>query len=151
MLRTKLNDMLKHAMKERDQSMVSTIRLVNAAIKERDIEARGKGNPDGINEAEILSLLQSMIKQRNESIKMYSQGGREELAAREQQEIRIIELFLPEQFDEEEMLEKINEEIKTHGAESMKDMGKIMGVLKEKYAGQMDFGKASGMVKSALA
>ena len=150
MLRTRLSDTLKFSMKEKNERSVSTLRLILAALKDQDIAARGKGNNEGLSDDQILSLLQSMIKQRRESIKLYEQGGRMELAQREAEEIGVIEEFLPEQMSHDEMAIVITRIIGEVGAESLKDMGKAMGALKEQYAGQMDFAKASAMVKERL-
>jgi len=150
MLRTRLSDTLKFSMKEKNERSVSTLRLILAALKDQDIAARGKGNKEGLSDDQILSLLQSMIKQRRESIKLYEQGGRMELAQREAEEIGVIEEFLPEQMSHDEMAIVITRIIGEVGAESLKDMGKAMGALKEQYAGQMDFAKASAMVKERL-
>ncbi len=150
MLRTRLSDTLKSSMKERNERSVSTLRLILAALKDQDIAARGKGNKEGLSDDQILSLLQSMIKQRRDSIKLYEQGGRMELAQREAEEIAVIEEVLPEQMSDDEMATVITGIIGEVGAESLKDMGKAMGALKEKYAGQMDFAKASAMVKERL-
>ena len=150
MLRTRLRDTLKFSMKEKNERSVSTLRLILAALKDQDIAARGKGNKEGLSDDQILSLLQSMIKQRRESIKLYEQGGRMELAQREAEEIGVIEEFLPEQMSHDEMAIVITRIIGEVEAESLKDMGKAMGALKEQYAGQMDFAKASAMVKERL-
>ena len=150
MLRTRLSDTLKSSMKEKNERSVSTLRLILAALKDQDIAARGKGNKEGLSDDQILSLLQSMIKQRRESIKLYEQGGRMELAQREAEEIGVIEEFLPEPMSHDEMAIVITRIIGEVGAESLKDMGKAMGALKEQYAGQMDFAKASAMVKERL-
>ena len=150
MLRTRLSDALKAAMKEKDRRSVSTLRLILAALKDRDIAARSKGNQDGVSDDEVLGLLQSMIKQRRESIGFYEQGGRMELAQGEAEEISVIEKFLPEQMSEEEMATVITGVVGEVGAESLKDMGKVMTALKEQFAGQMDFGKASAIVKERL-
>ncbi len=150
MLRTRLSDALKIAMKGKDAPTVSTLRLILAAIKDRDIAARGKGNKDGVTDDEVLSLLQSMIKQRHESISLYEKGGRMELAHREAEEIAVIEKFLPEQMGDEEMVAVITAVIGDVGATSLKDMGKAMAALKENHAGTMDFSKASAMVKERL-
>ena len=148
--REEFNAALKEALKEKNQTAMSTIRLILAALKDRDIAARGQGNAEGIDENEILSMLQSMIKQRQESAKTYCDAGREELAEREEAEIEVIQKFLPKQLGNEDIEAAISDAIKQTGASSIKDMGKIMGVLKEKYAGQMDMGKASGIVKKKL-
>ncbi len=150
MLRTRLHDALKISMKGKDGRSVSTLRLILAAIKDRDIAARGKGNQEGLSDDEVLSLLQSMIKQRHESIKLYEKGGRMELAQGEAEEISVIEEFLPEQMSGDEMATVITGVLADVGAESLKDMGKVMTALKEKFAGQMDFGKASAIVKERL-
>ncbi len=150
MLRTRLSDALKAAMKERNERSVSTLRLILAALKDQDIAARGKGNKEGLTDDQVLGLLQSMIKQRRESIKLFEQGGRMELAQREAEEIAVIEEFLPEQMSDDEMAAVITGIIGEVGAESLKDMGKAMGALKEQYAGQMDFAKASALVKERL-
>ena len=150
MLRKRLNDALKTAMKAKDQVTLSTVRLILAALKDRDIAARSKGVMDGIGEDEILGMLQSMIKQRRESIALYEKGGRLELAEQEAQEIAIIEQFLPSQLGEAEMNEAIKSTIQEVGANCLKDMGKCMTTLREKYAGRMDFAKASAKVKETL-
>jgi hypothetical protein len=138
-------------MQNKDQVSLSTIRLITAAIKDRDIAARSNGNDQGISDAEILSLLQSMVKQRQESSKTYTDAGRPELAEREEAEIEVIERFLPQQMSEEETGAAIETIIAETGASSIKDMGKVMNALKEKYAGQLDMAKAGGLVKSKLA
>ena len=150
MLRARINDALKLAMKAKEKHTVSTIRLILAALKDRDIAARSKGNNDGVSEDEILSMLQSMIKQRQESVQMYEKGGRAELAEQEFSEIVIIRSFLPEQMDETAIEAAVQEIIDDLSANSLKDMGKVMGALKEKFAGQMDFSKASAKVKLRL-
>ena len=150
MLRERINDELKTAMKAGDKRRVSTLRLVNAAIKNADIEARGHGK-EPLNEADLLSLLQKMIKQRQESVELYDKGGRAELAAQEREEIAIISAYLPKQMSDDDVKAAISGVIAETGAAGMKDMGKVIGVLKVKFAGQMDFGKASGLVKVALA
>jgi len=150
MIRTRLNDALKAAMKAKDALSVSTLRLILAALKDRDIAARAKGKKDGISDDEVLGLLQSMIKQRRESIAAYEKGGRMELAQQEAGEIAIIEGFMPEQMTDKEMADAIDAVIAGVGATSLKDMGKAMGALKAQYAGKMDFGKASTLVKARL-
>jgi len=151
MLRTELNEALKTAMKEKDETSVSTLRLIVAALKDRDIAARSKGNQDGIGDDDILGLLQSMVKQRRESIDLYEKGGRVELAQKEAEEIAVIERFLPAQMADGEMAAAIANVVEETGAESIKDMGKVMGALKQRYTGSMDFSKASQMVKEKLA
>ena len=152
MLREQLNDTLKEAMKSKDPTTVSTLRLINAAIKDRDIADRTKGGIDeeGISDDDILQLLQSMIKQRHDSIDAYTKGGRNELADQEAQEIEVIERFLPEQLGDEEMTAAVNGVIEAVGAENLKEMGAVMAKLREDFAGQIDFGKASGIVKKRL-
>ena len=151
MIRDQLSNALKTSMKEKKQVAVSTLRLIQAAIKDRDIAARSKGVDDGISDDEILQVLQTMVRQRNESIEMYKKGDRDELAAREAQEIDVIQGFMPRQLDDAEMDTAIAEVIEATGAESIKDMGKAMGALREQYAGQMDFGKAGAALKQRLA
>ena len=149
MLRDDINNALKDAMKARDERRVSTLRLVNSTLKNADIEARGAGKPPLI-DSEVLPVLQKMIKQRQESVELYQKGNRADLVKQEQEEIAIISGYLPKQMSEAEMTAAIEAAIKETGAAGMKDMGKVIGVLKAKYAGQMDFGKASGLVKAAL-
>ena len=148
--REEFNAALKTALKSKDQTAMATIRLILAALKDRDIAARSKGKADGIGESEILSMLQSMIKQRQESAKTYCDAGREELAEREEAEIEVIQGFLPKQMSEDEVKSAIDKIVEDTGASDIKDMGKVMGVLKSQYAGQVDMGKASGMVKAKL-
>ncbi|WP_096704040.1 GatB/YqeY domain-containing protein [Magnetospirillum sp. 15-1] len=150
MLRQQLNDALKAAMLGKDARTVSTVRLILAALKDRDIAARPKGVADGIGEDEIRQMLQSMIKQRRESITMYEQGGRPELAKQEAEEIAIIERFLPRQMDEAEIAAAVKAAIAATGAGGIKDMGKVMAALKEGHAGSMDFAKAGAVVKKEL-
>ena len=151
MLRARLNDDLKDALKGKDQLAVATLRLILAALKDRDIAARGKGNSDGVRDEEILELLQKMVRQRRESIEAYRNGGRQDLAEREAAEIEVIKRFLPKELDESEVQSAIEQTIAELQANSIKDMGKVIGTLKERYAGRMDFGKASQMVKQRLA
>ena len=141
---------MKQALKNKDQAALSTMRLIMAALKDRDIAARGNGNPDGISDDDILGLLQTMIKQRSESAKMYRDGDRPELADAEEAEIVIINGFLPTQLTDEEMRSAITSAIDQADAKSVKDMGQVMGFLKTNYAGQMDFSAASQAVKAAL-
>ena len=150
MLRTQINNTYKVAMKQKETIAVSTLRLIQAAIKDRDIAARSKGNTDGISDDEVLSLLQSMIKQRRDSIEAYEKGGRMELAQREAEEISIIEGFLPAQMNDDEIAAAVDSVISDVEATTLKDMGKVMATLKEQFTGQMDFGKASGAVKAKL-
>lgn len=150
MIREQIKEKLIAAMKAKDEKTTGTLRLINAAIKDKDIDARAKGVTDGIDDAGVMSLLQSMIKQRRESIDMYTKGGRADLAAGEQAEIDLIQSFLPQQMSDEEVREALKSIIAETGAASIKDMGKVMGVLKAKYAGRLDMGKASGLIKSLL-
>ncbi len=149
MLRDDINNALKEAMKAKDERTVSTLRLVNSTLKNADIEARGAGKP-ALGDAEVLTVLQKMIKQRQESKELYEKGNRPELAQQEGDEIAIIAAYLPKQMSDDEMKAAIAAAVTETGAAGMKDMGKVIGALKGKYAGQMDFGKASGMVKAAL-
>ena len=149
-LRTQFNDSLKDAMRAKDQRAVSTIRMILAGLKDRDIAARPRGVTDGIDEAEILSMLQALVKQRNESAALYEQGNRPELAQQEREEITVIERFLPKQMTDEESATAIDGIVAELGASSIKDMGKVMAELKARHAGQMDFAKAGGLVKARL-
>jgi uncharacterized protein YqeY len=151
MLRVQLNDALKEAMKARDQRTVSTVRLILAALKDRDIAARTKGVTDGIGEEEIVEMLHKMVRQRREAIELYERGGRLELAQQEQEEIAVIERFLPKQMSEAEMAAAVAEAVSKTGAATLKDMGKVMGELKQRYTGRMDFAKAGQLVKQKLA
>jgi uncharacterized protein YqeY len=150
MLRDRLSDTLKTAMKAGDKPRVSTIRLIQAALKDKDIEARGLGK-DPLSDDDILALLQKMTKQRQESIAIYDANSRPELAEGERAEVAIIGEFLPQQLGEDEMRAAIKAAIAETGAASVKDMGKVIAKLRAEHAGRMDFGKASGMVKEALA
>jgi uncharacterized protein YqeY len=150
-MRTRLNEALKEAMRNKDQRAVSTVRLILAALKDRDIAARGRGNMDGIPDDEILQMLQTMIKQRRESIGLYEQGGRLELAEQEREEIAVIERFLPQQLGEQETRDAIRGVMADVGAAGIKDMGKVMAELRARYAGRMDFGRASALAKEMLA
>ena len=149
-MREKISNALKEALRAKDRVALSTMRLIAAALKDRDIAARSKGNTEGISDDEVLSLLQSMIKQRRDSIEAYEKGGRMELAQREAEEISIIESFLPAQMNDIEIAAAVEGVISNVEATTLKDMGKVMAVLKEQFAGQMDFGKASGAVKAKL-
>jgi uncharacterized protein YqeY len=148
-LRDNINNALKDAMKARDERRVSTLRLMNAAIKNADIEQRG-GGKEPLNEAELMSLFQKMIKQRQESVELYEKGGRAELAKQEREEIEIIGSYLPKQMSDVEAGVAISAIIKEINAQTMKDMGKVMAALRERFAGQMDFGKASAKIKDLL-
>ncbi|MEP4191138.1 MAG: GatB/YqeY domain-containing protein [Sneathiella sp.] len=150
MLRTKLKDSLKEAMKSKNKRKTSTLRLILATLKDRDIAGRDKGSEDGINDEEILQMLTTMVRQRRESNKAYEEGGRIDLATSEKEEIEIISEYLPKQFGEVETKKAVEETIAEIGAEGLKDMGKTMGALKAKYAGRMDFSKANAFVKATL-
>lgn len=150
MLRTKLSQMVNEAMRAKNQAAVSTLRLISAAIKDRDIAARSDGITDGVDDDEIQLLLQKMIKQRQESIRLYEEGGRIELAQQERDEIAIIKGFLPKQLSDEEIAAEVDKVIAETSAASMKDMGPLMAALRARYAGIMDFGKASVIAKSRL-
>ncbi len=150
MLRTRLTDALKTAMKDKDGMSTATLRLILAALKDRDIAQRGKGDKITISDDEVLGMLQSMIKQRRESIALYEKGGRMELAQQEAEEIAVIEEFLPEQMGADEMAAVIDAIIGETEAASLKDMGRVMAALKESHAGSMDFSKASALVKERL-
>jgi uncharacterized protein YqeY len=150
MLRDDINAHVKEAMKARDERRLTTLRMINATIKNADIDARGQGKPP-LGDAELLALLQKMIKQRQESVALYEKGGRAELAAQERAEIAVIEAYLPKQMSEDEVKAAVAEIIFETGASGIKDMGKVIGALKGHYAGRMDFGKASALVKAALA
>ena len=151
MLRTRLSEALKEAVKAQDKRAISTLRLILAALKDRDIAHRTvDADDDGINEENILQLLQSMIKQRQDSIEAYTKGGRTELANNEAEEITIIRRFLPEQMSDELIVGAVREIISSLDASTIKDMGKVMGALRQQYSGRMDFGKASVLVKEEL-
>lgn len=148
MLRDDINQALKEAMKAKDERTVSTLRLVNSTFKNGDIEARASGKT--LSDADLLPVLQKMIKQRQESKELYEKGGRPELAQQEAEEIAIITAYLPKQMSDAEMAAAIEAAIAQTGATAMKDMGKVVGALKAKFAGQMDFAKASALVKGKL-
>lgn len=147
-LRDEFTASLKEAMKAGDKLKVSTLRLITSALKDRDIEARGAGKT--LNDDDILALLQKMVKQRQESLKIYQEAGRSDLAEQEEGEITIIQSYLPQQMDEGAVSSAINSIIAEIGAASIKDMGKVMATLKERFAGRMDFGAASGVIKAKL-
>ena len=148
-MRQRFTEAMKEAMKAGDKPRLSTVRMIQAALKDKDIEARGAGRGEA-SEEEILGLLQKMIKQRQESVAIYEQAGRQELADQERAEIAVIQGFLPQQLGEAEARAAIEAAIAETGAASMKDMGKVIGALRGKYAGRMDFGKASALVKEML-
>lgn len=149
-LRDRLNESLKAALLEQDEVAISTIRLVLAALKDRDIAERGKGNVSGLDDSEIAALLQSMIKQRRESITVYQQAGRTDLAEREAHEIDVIEQFRPPQIRGDHMNQAIAAVVEEVGATSLKEMGQVMAILKQRYGGRMDFTKASAAVRQRL-
>ena len=149
-IREKISKLLKEAMINKDITLTNTLRLILAAVKDKDISARSKSNSEGINETEIISLLQNMIKQRNASIEMYIQGKRDDLVKIEENEIKIISNFLPEQLSENEINDIITNSIRSSGAKSIKDMGKVINLIKEEYNGKMDFGVVSKIIKSKL-
>ena len=151
MLREKLTEAMKDAMRAKDQAALGTIRLILAKLKDVDIAARTEASREGVADDKILSMMQGMIKQRNESISLYEKGGRTDLADKEKAEIAVIERFLPQQMDDAAVEAAVREAIAAAGATSVKDMGGVMAALKGKYAGQMDFAKASAAVKKALA
>ena len=150
MLRNQFNESLKEAMRSRDQQALATIRLILAALKDRDIEARGSGNVEGVGDPEILEMLQKMVKQRRESIALYEKGARQDLIAREEAEIQVIERFLPKALDEAETQAAVEAAVEEAGATSIKDMGRVMALLKERFPGRMDFAKASRFAKQRL-
>jgi uncharacterized protein YqeY len=151
MLRDNLAEALKEAMRARDMTTVGAVRLILAKLKEVDIAARTEASREGVADDRILSMLQGMIKQRNESVVLYEKGNRPELAEKEKAEIAVIERFLPKQMDDAAVAAAVAEAVASTGAKTVKDMGGVMAVLKAKYAGQMDFAKASAAVKKALA
>lgn len=149
-MRDAIKTALNQAMKNKDSKRLSTLRLINAAIKDRDIAVRVEGNDVGVSDDEVMAILGKMVKQRQESARVYEEGGRLDLAERERSEIEVIEEFLPRQLDGEEVDEAIDTAIRETGAESIRDMGKVMAALKAKYTGQIDFGAAGPKVKAAL-
>lgn len=151
MLRDQINEALKTAMKARDQATIDAVRLIVSAMKNKDVEARPKGNAAGIGDDEIRQMLQGMVKQRNESIALYEKGNRPELAAKERGEIAVIERFLPRQLDDAGIEAAVKAAIAETGAASVKDTGKVMGVLKQKHAGALDMAKAGAAVRRLLA
>ncbi len=149
MLRDDLQNALKEAMKNKDMETVGAVRLIIAGLKEKDVVARGSGK-ECASDQELLAMMQTMVKQRNESARIYKEGGRPELAEKEEKEIKVIEKFLPKQLSEDETKEIIKNIMAEIGASSIKDMGKVMAELKGKYAGQVDMGKASSLIKALL-
>ena len=150
-LRARLTSAMKQAMKDKDSERLSTIRLINAAIKDRDIAARGDGQDQGVSEEDILNILGKMVRQRRESAKTYEEAGRLDLAAREESEVAVIEEFLPRPLSDAEVEAAVAKAVDEVGATSIRDMGRVMGVLKSKYTGRMDFGAVGPMVKNRLA
>ena len=150
MLRDDINTAVKEAMKAKDERKLSTLRMVNSTIKNADIAARGEGKPP-LSDADLLGVLQKMIKQRQEAVELYDKGGRAELAAQEREEIAVISAYLPKQMSDDEVKAAISAAVTETGAAGIKDMGKVMAALKAKHAGSMDFGKAGAVVKAALA
>ena len=149
-IRENISKLLKEAMIKKDMKLTNTLRLVLAAVKDKDISSRSNGNFNGINETEIISLLQNMIKQRNVSIEMYIQGKRDDLVKIEEDEIKIISNFLPEQLSQNEIDDVIIHTIKSSGANSIKDMGKVINLIKDEYNGKMDFGAVSKIIRVKL-
>ena len=149
-IRENISKLLKEAMINKDITLTNTLRLILAAVKDKDISARSKSNFEGINETEIISVLQNMIKQRNASIEMYIQGKRDDLVKIEESEIKIISKFLPEQLSENEINDIITNSIRSSGAKSIKDMGKVINLIKDEYNGKMDFGVVSKIIKAKL-
>lgn len=149
-MRDRVNSALKQAMKDKAAARLSTLRLINAAIKDKEIAARGEGEQTTVGDAEVLAILGKMVKQRQESERAYEEGGRLDLAERERAEISVIEEFLPKQLDDAEVSAAISKAMSETGATSIRDMGKVMAQLKTRYTGQMDFGKVGPMVKDQL-
>ena len=150
-MRTRVTEALKQAMKDKAADRLSTLRLINAAIKDKDIAARGGDEESaGVSDADVLAILGKMTKQRQESARAYEEGGRLDLAERELQEVTVIEEFLPKQLDADQVAKAVQEAMSATGASSIRDMGKVMGELKSRYTGQMDFGKVGPMVKDQL-
>ena len=149
-MRSLLDKNLKEAIRSQEKQRLATLRLINAAIKDRDIAVRSEENTEGVSDSEIILILSNMVKQRKQSIVQYEEGGRIELAERERQEIKIIEEFLPNQLNEQEIKEEVSKIIESKDQLNIKDIGKVMGELKTKFSGRMDFGKASEIVKALL-
>ena len=149
-LRTRITSEMKQAMKDKATARLSTLRLINAAIKDRDIAARGEGNEEGVDDTELLAILGKMVRQRQESAKAYEEAGRLDLSEREIAEISIIEEFLPRQLSNKETEDALNAAIAEVGASSIRDMGRVMSLLKANYSGQMNFGAVGPMVKERL-
>lgn len=150
-LRDRISTDLKQAMKDRDATRLSTLRLISAAIKDRDIALRGEGDDRVLSDAELVAILTKMVKQRQDSMRAYEEGGRLELVEREHAEITVIEGYLPRQLDEDEINAAVDAVVAETGANSIRDMGRVIALLKERHAGQMDFGKVGPLVKTRLA
>jgi uncharacterized protein YqeY len=150
-MRDRIQNSLKEAMRAKDAARLSTLRLISAAIKDREIAVRGDGADGNLSDEDVMSILAKMIRQRQESATTYEQAGRLELAEKEREEVAVIEEFLPRQLDDTEVAAAVREAVAAIGAESIRDMGRVMAALKEKYAGQMDFAKAGAAVKALLA
>ena len=150
-LRARINTAMKQAMRDKAAHRLSTLQLINAAIKDRDIAARAEGNDDGVGDDEVLRILEKMVKQRRESAKTYEEGGRLDLAERELEEITVIEEFLPRKLSDKEVREAVDAVVAEVGADSIRDMGRVIGALKARYTGQMDFATVGPMVKERLA
>lgn len=150
-LRDRISSELKAAMKAKEATKLATLRLINAAIKDREIAARGEGDPSELSDADLVAVLTRMVKQRRDSARAYEEAARLDLAEKELAEITVIESFLPRQLSEGEMAQAVDAAIKELGASSVRDIGRVMGALKTRYAGQMDFGKAGALVKARLA
>lgn len=150
-MRSRIASGLKDAMKSKDAPRLSTLRLINAAIKDKDIALRGEGDDEGVSDADVLAILGKMVKQRHESARAYEEGGRLDLAERERDEIEVIEEFLPKKLTDDEVAAAVDKAIRDSEASSIRDMGKVMGALKAEYTGQMDFGQVGPMVKERLA
>src|SRR6056297_1110366 len=149
-LRTRITTSIKKAMRDKDSARLSTLRLINAAIKDRDIAARGEGKEDGVADDEVLAIMGKMVKQRKDTAKTYEEAGRLDLAERELAEIGVIEEFLPRKLSDDEVRAAVDAAVVETGASSIRDMGRVMGALKAKYTGQMDFGAVGPMVKDRL-
>ena len=150
-MRSRIASGLKDAMKSKDAPRLSTLRLINAAIKDKDIALRGEGDDEGVSDADVLAILGKMVKQRHESARAYEEGGRLDLAERERDGIEVIEEFLPKKLTDDEVAAAVDKAIRDSEASSIRDMGKVMGALKAEYTGQMDFGQVGQMVKERLA
>ena len=149
-MQARINAALREAMKSKDSGRLSTLRLINAAIKDKDIALRSAGESEGVSDAEVLGILEKMVKQRRESVRAYEEGGRLDLAEREREEIDVIEEFLPRRLSRDEVRAAVDKAIRETDASSIRDMGRVIGTLKARYPGQMDFGEVGPMVKERL-